>query len=278
MKNSSQTLATLAIAAVISMPMLSRAGALPPGVIAKVNGVAITEAQLVRAVQQSGMPDTPTLRQALKAQLLSRELFRQEAAKNKAYDNRPEVKQAMQDAKDLAISQLYLRAAIKPAPVTEQQVKAQYDAIVASLGDNEYKARVILVKDDATAKSVLDQIKAGSDFARLAQQVSLAPNGKRGGELEWVSFKLPVQEGQTQNLPLPLAQAIVSLPDGGITAQPVVAGEQRFIVRLDQTRPTQIPKYDDVKAALRQSQEAQALEKATTALVVDLVKKARIEQ
>jgi len=251
---------------------------LGPGIIAKVNNVAITDAQLQRAIQQSGLPDSPNLRAALKNQLVSRELFRQDAEKTHAYDNRPEVKQAMQEAKDATITQLYLRDVIKPAPVTEEQVKAQFDNIVASLGDKEYKSRLIQVGDAAAATDVLAKLKAGADFAQLAQQVSLAQNKARGGELDWVSFKVPVQEGHTQNLPLPLAQALVALPAGGVTSIPVNWNNAYFIVKLEQVRPTQVPKYDSVKAVLRQQQEAAALEKATLAVVSKLVKQAKIEQ
>lgn len=251
---------------------------LGPGVIAKVNNVAITETQLQRAVQESGLPDSVNLRVALKNQLVSRELFRQQAEKNHAYDNRPEVKQAMQQAKDAVITQLYLRDVIKPAPVTEQQVRAQFDSIVASLGDKEYKARLIQVGDAATASDVLNKLKAGADFAQLAQQVSQAQNKQRGGELDWISFKTPAEEGKTQNLPLPIAQALVQLPPGGLTAAPVNWNNAYYVLKLEQVRPTQIPKYDDVKAVLRQQQEATALEKATVAVVSNLVRQAKIEQ
>jgi hypothetical protein len=251
---------------------------LGPGVIAKVNNVAITDAQLQRAIQQSGLPDSPNLRTALKNQLVSRELFRQDAEKTHAYDNRPEVKQAMQEAKDAAITQLYLRDVIKPAPVTEQQVRAQFDSIVASLGDKEYKSRLIQVADAATAADVLTKLKAGADFAQLAQQVSLAQNKVRGGDLDWISFKTPAQEGQTQNLPLPIAQALIALPAGGLTLTPVNWNNAYFILKLEQVRPTLVPQYDDVKAVLRQQQEATALEKATVTVVSKLVKQAKIEQ
>jgi peptidyl-prolyl cis-trans isomerase C len=259
-------------------PTIGLGQGLPSGVIAKVNGIEISESQLTRAVKESGLPDNPQLREVTKTQLISRELFRQAAATNKAYENRPEVKQAMREARDLAVTRLYLHDAIKPAPVTEDQVKSQYDSIVASLGEKEYKPRVIQVSDDETARTVLARIKGGADFAELAQLFSQAPNKVRGGALDWVSFKLPTQEGKTQNLPLPLAQAIAQLPEGGVTAAPVVWNDARYLIKLDQVRPTQTPGYDEVKATLRRTQEAQALEKASVALVVELIRNARIEQ
>lgn len=253
-------------------------GNLPAGVVAVVNGKSIPESQVQEAVKLTGLPDSAELRNAIRSQLVARELFRQQAAKNPALENRPEVKKAMQDAKDAAVIQIYLRDSIKPERITDDMVREQFNAIVASLGPNEYKARLIQVEDDATAKSVLEQIKAGGDFGKLAAQYSTAANKAKGGELEWVSFKLPAQEGKTQNLPLPVAQAISQLVPGGVTQAPVVWNNEKYIIRLDQLRPTQVPQYDDVKSALRQTMERKALEQATIKLVSELTKSAKIQQ
>lgn len=251
---------------------------LPAGVVAVVNGKSIPESQVQEAVKLTGLPDSAELRNAIRSQLVARELFRQQAAKNPALENRPEVKKAMQDAKDAAVIQIYLRDSIKPERITDDMVREQFNAIVASLGPNEYKARLIQVEDDATAKSLLEQIKAGGDFGKLAAQYSTAANKAKGGELEWVSFKLPAQEGKTQNLPLPVAQAISQLVPGGVTQTPVVWNNEKYIIRLDQLRPTQVPQYDDVKSALRQTMERKALEQATIKLVSELTKSAKIQQ
>lgn len=251
---------------------------LPSGVAAVVNGKSIADSQVQEAIKMTGLPDSPQLRSAVKSQLIARELFRQQATKNTALENRPEVRKAIQDAKDAAVIQLYLREAIKPAPVTDDMVRAQFNAIVASLGPSEYKARLIQVDNDATVQKVLEQINAGADFAKLAAQYSIAANKNRGGELEWVSFKLPAQEGRTQNLPLPVAQAIAELVPGAVTTTPVIWNNERYLIRLDQMRPTQLPQYDDVKVALKQTMERKALEQATLKLVGDLTSSAKIQQ
>ncbi len=251
---------------------------LPSGVAAVVNGKSIADSQVQEAIKMTGLPDSPQLRSAVKSQLIARELFRQQATKNTALENRPEVRKAIQDAKDAAVIQLYLREAIKPAPVTDEMVRAQFNVIVASLGPSEYKARLIQVDNDATAQKVLEQIKSGADFAKLAAQYSIAANKNRGGELEWVSFKLPAQEGRTQNLPLPVAQAIAELVPGAVTTTPVIWNNERYLIRLDQMRPTQLPQYDDVKVALKQTMERKALEQATLKLVGDLTSSAKIQQ
>ncbi|BCL90912.1 peptidyl-prolyl cis-trans isomerase [Ralstonia pseudosolanacearum] len=251
---------------------------LPAGVVAIVNGMQITQAQLDRAVAQSGLGASPNVVQALKQQLVARELFRQQAAKNPAYDKLPAVQQAVKEAHDAAITQVWLKDNIKPAPVTDEQVKARYDAIVSSLGDKEYKARVIQIGDDVTASQVIAQLKQGTDFTKLAQQYSTAPNKARGGEMDWMSFKVPVEEGKTQNLPVPLAREISTLQPGAISAAPVEAGSQRYIVKLDAMRPTQVPAFDAVKPAIKQALETAELERATVQVVGNLLKTAKVVQ
>ena len=256
----------------------SAAGAtLPAGVVARVNGVTIAQSDVDAAVRQSGQPDTPALRAAMKNQLIARELFRQ-AAQKQHYDTHADVKAGIEQAKAMLMMQAYLRDAIKPTPVTDADVKAKYDTIVASLGQNEYKPSAIVVKDAATAKTVLDQLKKGGDFAQLAKQYSQGPSAAQGGALNWVSFKTPIVQGQTQGWPQPLAEALVKLPQGAVSSAPVQVGDSFWILRVDRMRPTQIPTFDQSKVQLRKELEQVAVAKATAQVVTDLVKSAHIEQ
>lgn len=250
---------------------------LTAGVVARVNGVPITQDQLDAAVRASRAPDTPALRSTLKSQLIARELFRQ-AAQKAHYENRPAVQAEIEQLKTAVVTQAWLHDQIKPQPVSDADVKAQYDKVVATLGDTEYKPRVIATRDADTAQKVLEQLKKGADFAQLARQYSQGPNAAQGGELGWISFKTPIQPGNTQNWPQPLAEALVKLPKGAVTSAPVQVNDMWWIVRADDERPTQIPPFDQSKDMLRRQLEQAAQMKAATALVVDLTRQAHIEQ
>lgn len=252
-------------------------GPLPANAVARVNNVLITQEQVDAMLKATNTPDTPQTRTAIKNQLIARELFRQ-AAEKQHYDTRAQVLEAVEQAKSLAMTQAYLRDQVKPTPVTDADVKARYDAIVATLGDKEYKPSVIAVKDEATAKDVLAQLKKGTDFAQLARQYSQGPAAAQGGAMNWVSFKTPIQPGATQGWPQPVAEAMVKLPQGGVTTTPVQVGDAFWIVKMDESRATQIPDFDTTKAALRQQLEQVALQKATAQVVVDLMKNASIQQ
>lgn len=245
-------------------------------ILVRVNGTAIPQSRFDAALQaalaQKGA-DTPELRQAIKAQLIAREVFRQEAAR-RGLQNDPKVI----EARDAAMIQRYLLEEIKPMPVSEEAVRARYEGIVAGLGEREFKARLIAVSDEALALDLLEQIKSGkADFAQLAARHSLLPSRERGGELDWVSFKTPAREGQTQSLPLPVAEALAALSPGMVVAQPLAWQGRHYLIRLDESRPTQIPPYDQVRDPLRRALEARELEKATAELVTRLLAKARIE-
>jgi parvulin-like peptidyl-prolyl isomerase len=256
----------------------SAATPLPAGAVARVNGVAIAQTDVDAAVRQTGKPDSPALRAAMKNELIARELFRQ-AAQKQHYDTHADVKAGVEQAKTMLMMQAYLRDAVKPVPVTDADVKAKYDAIVASLGQNEYKPSAIVVKDAATAQTVVEQLKKkGADFSQLAKQYSQAPSAAQGGSLNWVSFKTPITEGQTQGWPQPLAEALVKLPQGAVSSTPVQVGDAFWILRVDQMRPTQIPTFDQSKDQLRKELEQVAVAKATAQVVTDLVKGAHIEQ
>ncbi|WP_175976955.1 peptidyl-prolyl cis-trans isomerase [Burkholderia sp. BCC1047] len=245
--------------------------------VATVNGTPITQADVDTLLRASGQPDSPQIRQAIKNQLITRVLV-QQAAEKANYADKPEVKAAMQQAKATAEVQLYLRDNVKPEPVTDEQVKARYDELVAALGKNEYKPRVIVVKDPVAAATVLSELKAGKSFDGLARQYSLAPSRDTGGELPWVSFNTPAAEGKTAGLPLPVAQALEKLPVGAVTKDSIPVDGARAIVKLDAKRPTQVPGFETAKPTLQQQLQAIAAEKASAQMIGNLLKDAKITQ
>ncbi|AOR71389.1 peptidylprolyl isomerase [Burkholderia stabilis] len=262
-----------ALAGVLSGPVHAQTAA----AVATVNGTAITQADVDTLLRASGQPDSPQVRQAIKNQLITRVLV-QQAAEKANYGDKPEVKAAVQQAKVNAEVQLYLRDNVKPEPVTDEQVKARYDELVAALGKNEYKPRLIVVKDPVTAATVLSELKSGKSFEGLARQYSMAPSRDTGGELPWVSFHTPAAEGKTGGLPLPVAQAIEKLTVGAATKDSIPVDGVRAIVKLDAKRPTQVPGFETAKPALQQQLQAIAVEKASAQMIGNLLKDAKITQ
>ena len=247
--------------------------------LATVNGVAIKQSTFQFALQgaiSQGNQDSPQLREAIKNQLIARELFVQEATKQ-GLDKDPEVLAIAEEAKRNAMIQRYLRGKAEPRPITDEDVKAHYEKVKATLGAKEYKMRVILLPNDQGAKDLRDQLGKGKDFAELARQWSLAPSARRGGELDWVSFKSPAKEGDTNGLPLSIAQVLEKLQKGAVS-NPIEVQGKWWLVKLDDTRPTKVPSFEDTKQSIRKMLTKQEVDRATNELVNSLAKGAKISR
>jgi peptidyl-prolyl cis-trans isomerase C len=247
--------------------------------VAVVNGVPVERQAFDQALQQAikqGNQNSPQLRQRVRDQLIARELFLQQA-RSRNLETDPQVQAVVEEAKKNAMIQRYLKEAIQPKPITEDELRDQYEKTKARFGPKQYKLRVIQLATQDKAKQLRAQLKKGASFADLAQQESLSPSAQRGGELEWMTFKIPAQEGETAGLPLPIAQAVEKLAKGAIS-EPVEVKGMWYLVKLDDVRPTQVPTFEEARAQLLDAMNARELDRATTELVQKLVKEATITQ
>lgn len=242
-----------------------------------VNGAAVSQATAEMFVAQGksrGMPDTPEMRNQIREELIGRELLLQQAMKS-GYDKKPEIaaqaeaekKKILAQAeatKQAVIIRAYVQDFMKKSPVTDAQLKAEYDAMRAKGGDTEYKARHILVKEEAEATAVIDNLKKGAKFEELAKQ-SIDPGSKEnGGELDWAA---------ASNYVKPFAEALAALAKGKYTESPVKSDFGYHVIMLDDTRPTSFPPFDEVKPRLLQQAQTQQI----TKMVDSLRAKAKVE-
>jgi peptidyl-prolyl cis-trans isomerase C len=247
--------------------------------VATVNGVPVEQQAVDQLLQQAikqGNQDTPQLRQRVRDQLIARELFLQQA-KKRNLDTDPQVQAIVEEAKKNAMIQRYLKEVIQPKPVSEDELREQYEKTKAKLGPKEFKLRVIQVATEAKAKELRAKLKKGDSFADLAQQNSLSPSAQRSGELEWMSFKTPAQEGETGRLPLPIAQAVEKLAKGKVS-EPITVKDMWWLVKVEDVRPTHVPTFEEARPSLSNAMNTRELERATGELVQKLYKEATITQ
>ncbi|MCA7970308.1 peptidyl-prolyl cis-trans isomerase [Burkholderia sp. AU39826] len=268
----------IALACACGAPVARAAGTktetpLPPGVEAVVNDTPIARSDVDGMIEATGQAVTPELRAQAKHELIARHLVEQ-AAEKANYGSRPEVNRVVMRARTVAAADLYLRDNVHPQAVTDAQVKARYDDIVANAAQFEYRADVIAVADPVKVNALVAELKQGAAFDAVAKKYNTTPNG---GVAQWVELRTPLAEGKTGGLPLPLAQAITSLQPGAV-AGPIRVGNAFAIVKLDEKRPTVVPTFDAAKNVLRQQLEAQARQRAMTALVDKLAEQATIQQ
>ena len=184
---------------------------------------------------------TKEQRDQLVDQLIAMTLAAQAAEKEGAAKD-PEVQARL----DLIRTQIMAEAASdkysKAHPVSDDEVKAEYDAQVAKM-PKEYKARHILVEKKETAESLIRDLEAGGDFAKLAKAESKDPgSAANGGDLGWFS---------AQSMVKPFSDALATLEKGAITKTPVQTEYGFHVIQLEDTRSPQAPAFDDVKEQVK---------------------------
>lgn len=266
----------LAVAAIIgAIAAFSAVAADKPFVT--VNGVAVSQATaeiFMANGKAQGMSDTPELKRNIREELIRRELMLQEAKKS-GIDKRPEVateaeaeKQKMivqaEAVKQTIIIRAYVRDFVSKNPVTDEQLKATYDAYRAKGGETEYKVSHILLRTEADAKAVIAELNQGGKFAELARQSIDTGSAASGGDLGWSSPAKFVK---------PFADALVGLKKGKYSVVPVKTEFGYHVIELEGTRPLKVPSFDEMKHMLKKDAEAMVVEK----MVADLRAKAKIQ-
>ena len=235
--------------------------------VAIVNGKAVPSSRidaLAAEVAKSGRPVTPEIKAQLKDEVIAREIFIQEAEKRNVA-NSDEYKTQMELARQTIMIRALFADYQKSNPVTDADIKAEYDKFAAANSGKEYKARHILVEKEADAKAIIASIKKGAKFEDIAKKQSKDPgSGAKGGDLDWANPSNYVPE---------FAQAILKLTKGQMTDAPVKSQFGYHIIRVDDTRAAQLPKLDEVKPQISQQLTQQKLQKFQE----DLRAKAKIE-
>jgi peptidyl-prolyl cis-trans isomerase C len=128
--------------------------------------------------------------------------------------------------------------------IKDKDLQTAYDSMKSQMGGKEYKASHILVENEKLAKSLLTQIKAGTNFGDLAKKNSLDKGSAvNGGSLDWVSPSSLVPE---------FSNAMVALNSGQISQTPVKSQFGWHIIKLDEVREQKVPTLDEVKPQLIQ--------------------------
>ncbi len=223
--------------------------------IAIVNGKAVPKSRmdaLAQQVARSGRQVTPEMQGQIRDEVIAREIFMQEA-QTRGLDATEDYKNQL----DLARQSILIRELFsdyqKKNPVTDEEVKAEYDKFAAANSGKEYRARHILVEKEEQAKAIIAKLKKGGKFEDIAKKESKDPgSGANGGDLDWASPSSYVKE---------FSDALVALAKGKTTDTPVKTQFGYHVIRLDDVREAQLPKFEDVKPQIAQQLQQQKMAK-----------------
>jgi len=250
----------LALTAMVALPSFAQN-------VATVNGKPIPAAKVDQVVKQvvaqGKATDSPQLREAIKKDLIGREVLIQEADKQ-GVGTRPDVKNAIDNARQSIIINAMLADYIKKNPVKDADIKAEYDKYKAQVGEKEYHARHILVGTEDEAKQIIAKLKGGAKFEDLAKQSKDPGSAQNGGDLDWASPASFVPE---------FSKAMTTLQKGAITETPVHSQFGWHVIKLEDVRPAKVPPFEEVKQQVAESLQQRKL----AAYREELMKKAKIQ-
>jgi peptidyl-prolyl cis-trans isomerase C len=234
-------------------------GAMPMAAFAQnaaiVNGKPVPKARMDMLAAQlaaSGRPVTPEMQGQLREEVVAREIFMQEAQKQ-GLDGTDDFKNQLELARQAILIRQLFENYRKTNVITDADAKAEYDKVTAANSGKEYKARHILVETEDQAKKIMADLKKGQKFEDIAKKQSKDPgSGANGGDLDWAAPGSFVPE---------FSEAMIKLKKGETTPAPVKSQFGYHIIRLDDVRDAQLPKFDDVKPQIVQQLQQQRLQK-----------------
>jgi peptidyl-prolyl cis-trans isomerase C len=249
----------------------AQAQPLPQGSFALVNGQALSDALLDLNIQANiarGQTDSPQLRQVLQSELIGREVLAQESKKLNL-DQTPNAQAALSQMQQNFLTGLLLENFARVNPVTEAQIKADYEIFKKEMTNaKEYKLSIITIASQKRAQEMINELQKKrnkNSFSTLAKAESIDPSKDNGGELDWLL---------RQQIQPAVGNVVANLSKGGLSTVPIQTQAGWIVVQLDDVRTFSVPTMKDIEPQLRDA----AAKKALAAYVQDLRAKAKVIQ
>jgi len=240
----------------------------PNKVVARVNGIAITEGDLATAAADPAL-QLPNLPEAQKRDLLTGYLIDlklgAKAAEAAKVGESPEFARKLAYNRDKALLDQYLEQEAQKA-VTPEAARKLYDETAKNVTpEEEVRARHILVETEDEAKKAAQRVKGGEDFAKVAGELSKDPGSKTdGGDLGFFTKDRMVE---------PFAEAAFKLQPGQVS-DPVKSQFGWHVIKVEEKRTKPVPSFEEMKDQVNAYLER----KAQQDLILGLRKDAKIER
>ena len=210
--------------------------------VATVNGNPITENDLITAKAQlaealSGLPEDQR-REQLIDYMITLRLVADEARKQKL-DSAPDFSQSVAFATDKLLMEQLMRKETEKA-VSPSAIKAFYNERVKAMkSEQEVRARHILVPTEEEAKTAIEELKKGKDFAEVAKALSKDPgSAAEGGDLGYFTKERMLPE---------FSKAAFEGKVGKVIPAPVKTQFGWHVIKVEDKRAQKAPEMKDVE-------------------------------
>ena len=236
-------------------------------VIARVNGVDIKQSDLALAEEDVGADMQAASPEAKREHLISYLadiIMVTQAADKKNLADDPDFKRRLAFLRSKLLMGYELQQEAKTA-LTDEALKQTYDEAVKSMsGQEEVRARHILVEGEDEAKAIIEQLKGGADFAKLAKEKSKDPGAAEGGDLGYFTKDQMVPE---------FADVAFKMYPGQLS-NPVKTQFGWHVIKVEDKRTKQPPEFEKVKDQI----EAYLARKVQSDFIAKLRQSAKVER
>lgn len=237
-------------------------------VLAVVAGEEITEREL--SVFMQGLPSqqqayasNPQFREQCLEQLVALHLFAKEGEACN-YEETEEYKQVIANARKDILAQFMMRDVLRTAEVSEEEIKAYYEANSAQFEkDATVNAKHILVDSEEKCKAVLEVIEGGVAFEEAAQANSTCPSGQKGGDLGTFGKGQMVKEFEEAAFAAEIGQVV----------GPVKTQFGYHLIKVEAKNEATVMAYEEVKDSIKKTLLQQKQNQVYAKKVVELKEK-----
>ena len=222
-------------------------------VLAKVNGAEIKKSDVAMAEEELGpslaQMDPATKDENVLSFLIDMKIVGKAAEDKKVADGE-EFKKRLAFARNRLLMDSLLAGEGKAATTPDAMKKVYEEASKQITGEQEVRARHILVETEDEAKAVKAELDKGADFAELAKKKSKDPGSADGGDLGFFTKEQMVPEFSTVAFAL----------EPGKVSDPVKSQFGWHIIKVEEKRSRKAPDFEQVKAQIEQyvTRKAQA--------------------
>jgi peptidyl-prolyl cis-trans isomerase C len=239
-------IAAAALVALTGMTLPALAEDAKDPVIAKIDGVEVTQSDLSLAIdnldpQLAQLPDDQKKLAALST-VIDAKLIAEKARAEKIEDTK-EFKDRLEFIVDRELHNAYFKKHVVDT-IADADIKKRYDAEIAKLPPvEEVRARHILVKTEDEAKAVIKELGEGKDFAELAKTKSTDPNKSDGGDLGYFKKGMMVPEFE---------KAAFEMKKGDVSKTPIKTQFGFHVIKVEDKRNAPPPEFEQVKDQVKQ--------------------------
>ncbi len=213
-------------------------------VVAKIDGIEITEQEIALAGEDLGerIAQVPAAqRREYLLGYLSDLKIGARAAERAKIAELPEFTLRMNYFRQKVLMDEYISRQSKAAASTEAARKLYDDTMKTMKPEEEVRARHILVEKEDEAKAALARVRKGEDFAKVAAELSRDPgSGKEGGDLGYF----------TQDRMVPQFGAAAFQLKAGDVSEPVQTQFGWHVIKVEDKRSKPLPTFEDVKGEI----------------------------